>query len=127
MPSVPCPCGSRQPYAACCGQYHQGTQPADARLLMRARYSAYTLGLEDYLLATWHPSTRPTHLRLAEEAQPQWLGLTVKRFEPVDPEHARVEFVARYRVAGRAYRLHEVSSFVRESGRWFYVEGQVSD
>lgn len=101
--------------------------PADARVLMRSRYSAYTLGLEDYLLATWHPSTRPPSLGLTEELPTEWLGLTVKRFAPLDAEHAQVEFVARYRSGGRVYRLHELSRFVREDGRWYYVDGQISD
>lgn len=124
--STPCPCGSRQPYATCCGQYHQGTLPADARTLMRSRYSAYALNLEDYLLATWHPSTRPAHLGMAEEPQPEWLGLTIKRYEPINASQARVEFIARYRLAGRTYRLHETSRFTRENERWLYVDGQIS-
>jgi SEC-C motif-containing protein len=38
---------------------------------------------------------------------------------------AEVEFVARFRVAGRAVRQHELSRFVREDGQWFYVDGDV--
>lgn len=88
---------------------------------MRSRYSAYVLGLEGYLLATWHASKRPAALDLASGAQPKWLGLEVKaRSEAGD--QATVEFVARCRVGGRAQRLHELSRFVREAGRWYYID-----
>ena len=93
---------------------------------MRSRYSAYVLGLEPYLLATWHASTRPAALHLAEEAGTKWLGLEVKRRQMQDASHATVEFVARYRIAGRGHRLHETSRFVCEDGRWLYVDGDVS-
>ena len=91
---------------------------------MRSRYSAYVLGLNDYLMATWHVETRPAHI----EASPgglQWLGLEVRRHALIDEEHAEVEFVARSKLNGRAQRLHEVSRFVRENGRWLYVDGQM--
>ena len=93
---------------------------------MRSRYSAYVLRLEPYLLATWHASTRPAALDLDTEAAPRWLGLDIKRHETSGAEaaDARVEFVARYRIDGRAHRLHEVSRFVREAGRWYYVDGE---
>ena len=91
---------------------------------MRSRYTAYVLGLEDYLLATWHTSTRPGSLDLAGDTTTHWLGLSVKRHEVIDETHAIVEFVARYKIGGRAYRLHEVSRFVREDGHWFYVDGE---
>jgi SEC-C motif-containing protein len=93
---------------------------------MRSRYTAYCLLREDYLLDTWHPSTRPSSLRLTEDVGTQWIGLAVKRHEPHDADHALVEFVARYKVNGRAHRLHEVSRFVREAGRWFYLDGDLS-
>jgi SEC-C motif domain protein len=122
-----CPCGSNKQYADCCGRYLDGNEiPATAEILMRSRYTAYTLLREDYLLATWHASTRPAQLDLAEEAASKWLGLQVKRHEQHDAEHAIVEFVARYKVGGRAHRLHEASRFVREDGRWFYVDGEVT-
>lgn len=93
---------------------------------MRSRYCAYVLRHEPYLLATWHPTTRPEKLGLTDEPQPKWLGLEVKRHEQQDAEHAIVEFVARYKINGHDHRLHEVSCFVREGGRWFYVDGDVS-
>jgi SEC-C motif-containing protein len=123
----PCPCGCNQNIAACCGRYLDGDMAApDAEALMRSRYTAYTLLREDYVLATWHVSTRPAQLDLAEEATTKWLGLEVKRHEQQDADHAIVEFVARYKVGGRAHRLHELSRFVREEGKWFYVDGDVS-
>lgn len=125
-PATPCPCASKQAYAVCCGPCHQGRPASDARALMRSRYSAYTLALEDYLLATWHSTTRPAQLGLRGTAQPEWLGLTIKRYEPIDADHALVEFIARYRQDGRVHRLHESSRFVREEGRWWYVDGKFS-
>ena len=89
---------------------------------MRSRYAAYVLGLERYLLDTWHPDTRPARLELPAGAT-RWLGLEVRAHRPVDDTHATVEFVARSRVDGRGHRLHETSRFVREAGRWLYVDG----
>jgi SEC-C motif-containing protein len=89
---------------------------------MRSRYSAYVLGLTDYLLATWHVSTRPI---LIEGNQPglKWLGLEVRRTWQLSPTEARVEFVARSRLLFRGHRLHETSRFVFEDRRWWYVDG----
>ena len=122
-----CHCGSGKLYAACCGRLHVGAEnAASAEALMRSRYSAYVLKLEDYLLATWHPTTRPTELDIEADGT-KWLGLAVKRHQQQDDSHATVEFVARYRIAGRGHRLHETSRFVCEDGRWFYVDGDLRD
>jgi SEC-C motif-containing protein len=122
-----CPCGSGQPFAACCGRYVDGHAPAPtAEALMRSRYTAYTLGREDYLLATWHASTRPARLGLADDVPTKWLGLEVRQHVQRDEGHAIVEFVARYKVQGRAQRLHETSRFVCETGRWYYVDGDMA-
>ncbi|KAF0163831.1 MAG: hypothetical protein FD157_2794 [Rhodocyclaceae bacterium] len=91
---------------------------------MRSRYSAYVHGLEDYLLATWHPSTRPAALDLGAGPSTKWLGLEVKA-RTETPDTATIEFVARCRVGGRAQRLHEVSRFLRADGRWYYVDGVI--
>ena len=118
----PCPCGGEN-YDRCCGRYHGGVPAPDAASLMRSRYSAYALNLEDYLLATWHPDTCPAMLELAED-DTKWIGLEVKKHLVESPDRATVEFVARYKVGGRAHRLHEISRFVKEHGRWFYVDGE---
>lgn len=133
-PSAPCPCGrldaSRKPlgFARCCGLYidHFDTTPApDAESLMRSRYSAFVFERLDYLLATWHASQRPAQLQAKPASR--WLGLEVKQHAVIDDSHAEVEFVARYRSAGtgQAVRQQERSRFVREDGRWFYVDGDV--
>ncbi len=119
-----CPCGCGESLAACCGRYHGGVPAPDAASLMRSRYSAYVLGLEAYLLATWHASTRPATLDLAADANLRWLGLKVlSMVERGDA--AEVAFVARYKVNGRAGRMEEVSRFACENGHWFYVDGDV--
>lgn len=87
---------------------------------MRARYSAYARGLADYLLATWHGSSSPGDLELFPV---RWLGLEVHH-SAVQGDAGVVEFVARCRNADGAQRLHEISRFVREQGRWFYIDGQ---
>ncbi len=120
-----CPCGRPLPYAQCCGLYVEDVQacPApDAETLMRSRYSAFVLARADYLQATWHTSKRPS--KISFDPGVKWLGLEVRDFKIVDDTHAEVEFVARQRDrSGRAVRLHERSRFVREDGRWYYVDG----
>jgi len=125
-----CPCGQvdarGQPLAwiACCSRYLDHDTPApDAESLMRSRYSAFVRARRDYLLATWHASTRPAQLEL--DAAAKWLGLEIRSQRVLDETHAEVEFVARWREAGRAVRLHERSRFVREAGRWYYVDGDM--
>ncbi|WP_049623865.1 YchJ family protein [Frateuria defendens] len=125
---TPCPCGNRDGYDRCCKPLHDGHAAADAEALMRSRYSAYVLKREDYLLATWHASTRPTNLNLAaQRPHPTWLGLSVKRHVSAG-DQALVEFVVRLRYGGgKAQRMHEISQFVREYGRWYYVDGVFQD
>jgi SEC-C motif domain protein len=123
-----CPCGRldargrARSLADCCGPWLAGAPAPDPESLMRSRYSAYVLGRADYLLSTWHPDTRPAALDLEPAAR--WLGLEVRGCGSSDASHGQVEFVARYRVDGRAVRLHERSRFSREAdGRWYYVDG----
>lgn len=121
----PCPCGRPLAYTACCGLYHAGANAPDAEALMRSRYSAYVKQLPDYLLASWHPSTRPQELSLDEAPgqRTRWLGLTIHAHTTTDPDHAQVNFTARYKVGGgSAVKMLEHSRFVREDGRWFYLD-----
>ena len=124
---TPCPCQSEKTYGDCCRPWHVGLETGDhapdPEALMRSRYSAYTLGLIDYLLATWHPSTAPGELELAPV---RWLSLEVRHAQ-TDGDAGVVEFVALCRDGGGAQRLHEISRFIRHDGRWFYIDGQIMD
>jgi len=120
---TPCPCSSGAGYDACCGRWHAGEPAPNAEALMRSRYSAFVLGLSEYLLSTWHAGTRPPSLAL--EPGLRWLGLEVRRWH-TEGDRATVEFVARSKQGGRASRLHETSRFVREGGRWYYVDGDLA-
>ncbi|NJP35415.1 YchJ family protein [Micromonospora thermarum] len=124
-PGGTCPCGSGMPYVECCGRLHRGEADAPtAETLMRSRYSAFAVGDAAYLLRSWHSSTRPARLRL--DPGERWTGLEV-----VDTERGglfdttgTVEFRAHYRERGRAGTLTERSRFVREDGRWVYLDGE---
>jgi len=122
-----CPCLSGETYGSCCGRFHAGLADGPfaptAEALMRSRYSAFAVDDAAYLLASWHPSTRPVELDLDDGVT--WRRLDVLRTErggPFDAEGV-VEFVARYRSVVGPGQVHEVSRFVREGGRWYYVEG----
>lgn len=129
MKPASCPCGRSDAkgrvlsIADCCALLHQGQPAPDAERLMRSRYSAFVLGLTEYLLLTWHPSTRPGSVEL--ESGAQWLGLEIKDHRLTGADSAEVSFVARFRVGGRAVRQHERSRFVREGARWFYLDADV--
>lgn len=126
-----CPCGHPHPYADCCGRLHQafaqgqGLSAATPEALMRSRYSAFVLDLRDYLLASWHASTRPAALEPPEPGL-KWLGLEVRHAAMQDADHGTVDFVARSKLGGRAHRLQERSRFVREGGAWYYLDGELS-
>ena len=119
-----CPCGTGLPVAECCGPLHDGTRTAaTAEQLMRSRYSAFALGDAGYLLATWHPRTRPAALEIDPDVR--WTGLDVlagSGGSPLETE-GTVEFRAHYVVAGRSGAQHERSRFVREQGCWRYLDG----
>ncbi|UVW28704.1 YchJ family protein [Massilia sp. H6] len=136
--ALPCPCGGPS-LQTCCGPFLSGTAlPPTAEALMRSRYTAYAQKNEAYLVDTWHRSTRPGEPVIDEKEPIRWLGLEIKsalrlRQRKVnstdDPDSDTVEFVARFKVGGRAHRLHEVSRFLREpdpdtgAPRWYYVDG----
>lgn len=121
-PSI-CPCGSGQDYINCCQTAHQNNAAKTAEALMRSRYSAFVLGLSDYLLSSWHHSTRPTKAALRLDKNAQWLGLKVKSTQQgqIGDKTGTVEFVARYKLNGKATRIAELSEFVFENGQWFYL------
>lgn len=124
-PAAPCPCGRTRSYSDCCKPLHDGAAAPDAESLMRSRYVAYVRRDADYLRASWHASTRPDDPGL-DAPHPVWLGLDVQAHDVIDADHAEVTFVAKYRIGGGSVvRMRERSRFVREDGRWCYVDGDV--
>ncbi len=118
-----CPCGSGNRYAECCAPLHRGERTAaKAEALMRSRYSAFVLKNDDYLLATWHPSSRPHDLDLSRDVT-RWQRLQIIACDQglEGDSVGYVEFAAFY----DGGQLHERSRFLREEGRWFYVDGDI--
>jgi SEC-C motif-containing protein len=121
-----CPCHSGHAYADCCQRLHHGEPAPTAERLMRSRYSAYALRLPDYLLASWHTSTRPSNVSQADFQGMKWLGLTIVEAQVQDDQHATVMFKARFKNGqNKTQILHENSRFVLENSRWFYVDGDI--
>jgi len=124
--STPCPCGSGKSFDQCCEPCLSGKQAATtAEALMRSRYTAYVVGDTEYLLATWHPSTRPSTLELFKDLK--WQSLKIKSTSKgqTNDNNGTVEFIADSKTDGKAHRLHENSSFVYENNQWFYLEGKI--
>lgn len=147
MEIEPCRCGSGQAYDTCCGCLHRGESVAPTpEALMRSRYSAFAHCDTEYLLTTWHPSTRPPELEL--DPAVEWRRLDIldadadgnarvdadtgrDRATAADGDTGEVEFRAYWRILpapGRARDggvLHERSRFVCERGRWYYLDGDI--
>ncbi|ASK36625.1 zinc chelation protein SecC [Alcanivorax sp. N3-2A] len=121
MDNLPCPCQSGFGYARCCQPLHQGQPAATPEALMRSRYSAFVLNHGDYLIASWHPDTRPASLNLDDGGQ--WLALEVLESDE-SGESGRVHFRATCKEGNGFAVLEERSRFVREHDRWFYLDGE---
>jgi SEC-C motif-containing protein len=122
-----CPCGSGSDYPDCCGQYHNGGKTAPtAEALMRSRFSAFALHLEDYLLATWDKSKRPVRVDFSKDTM-DWQRLEIigcKKGKAGDSKGI-VEFKAYYRHNGEEFVMHEISRFTKQNGDWRYLDGVV--
>lgn len=120
MPINKCPCGSDKAYSDCCELLHKGQAADSAEALMRSRFSAFALQLEDYLETSWHPDTRPNHIQL--EPGTQW-----KRLEIIsasnDSLQGYVHFKAYYQEKNAWHLLEETSKFLFENGHWLYHSG----
>jgi SEC-C motif domain protein len=122
-----CPCGSGADFGACCGPFiARNDQPRTAEQLMRSRYTAYSLCDADWLTDTWHPATRRPDVVI--DPSIKWTRLEIVATEAGGPDDTRgiVEFIAYYKVRGRAQRLHERSRFQRSDGQWHYVAGDLA-
>ena len=123
--ATPCPCSSTRLFTDCCGPIVTGAvAAATAEALMRSRYSAFVRQDAEHLLRSWWPASRPAEIAFA--ARQRWLGLEIKSSTggAADDGDGEVEFVARYKINGKAERLHERSQFKKQNGCWFYVTGE---
>lgn len=117
-----CPCGTGRAYVQCCQPFHDGAQHAPtAEALMRSRYTAFALGKADYLVRSWHPSTRPGTVQTG--------GVTWVRLEVLSASGGlfETEGVVEFRAHHEAGVMAERSRFVREDGRWYYLDGVAAD
>ena len=122
-----CPCGSGIALDDCCGKWHQGQPAPSAERLMRSRYSAYTLSLIDYLVATTLPAQQAALDRDSMRAWSlgsTWLGLEVEGSELINT-HAFVTFTARWHDGDGEHRHRERSAFVQQAGRWYFIDPTV--
>lgn len=124
--NTPCPCHSGKKYKQCCQPYHKGIVPATALLLMRSRYSAYALGLADYIIKTTHLNNpdfteerenwKKSILDFSQNTE--FSGLKIIQF--IDGENeAFVTFEAL--LSGGI--MKEKSRFLKEKGKWLYESG----
>lgn len=91
---------------------------------MRSRYSAFVTENESYLLHTWQLTKRPQKIDF--DSKTKWLGLNLKKCKAglTSDTEGWVEFVARYKIAGKAERIEELSYFMKEEGQWLYVSAE---
>jgi SEC-C motif domain protein len=121
----PCPCGSGERYDGCCGPLLRGAVAPTPERLMRSRFTAFVVGDARHLAGSWHPGTRPAELTL--DPGLRWTGLEIVETDAGGEGDTRgvVEFRAAWRQGRDRGELHERSRFVRQSGRWWYVDGEV--
>lgn len=118
-----CPCDTGHSYAECCALLHQGAQAQEPAAVMRARFSAFKLQLQDFVLASWHPDTRPAELRLSSHTR--WGRLQIH--QAIQTGHqGQVQFDAYFFEEGRWGIQQETSLFLKESGIWYYHSGEAA-
>ena len=126
-----CPCGSEQPYEACCGLYiGTGAPVPTAEALMRSRYSAYVKGEVQHVIDTLAPELRDDQDPASTEAWSKnstWKGLEILGTEGggEGDTDGVVEFLAKYEVQDQLYEHHETATFRHQDGTWYYVDGQI--
>lgn len=130
-PARRCPCHSGRQYKRCCRPYHQGRPAPTPEALMRSRYSAYALGLVDYIMATTHPDSPhrvDPEQRWISELSAFSLGTrftSLKILEASEQgDEGLVHFLAELQQAGRRAPMEERSIFRKRDGRWLYVAAE---
>ncbi len=122
-----CPCGSAKELSQCCGPYHDGASVPTAVALMRSRYSAFVLGLGQYLFDTLSVEQQ-ADFDIEEfntsNGDTKWMGLNIRKTSDGGEadDAGTVEFVARYKVQKDVIAHHELAMFKRIDGRWVFTD-----
>jgi SEC-C motif domain protein len=97
---------------------------------MRSRYSAFALGLSEYIMATTHPNNhdfteqkelwKESILNFSQTTQ--FLGLKIREF--IDREN---EAFVSFEAVLDGGILKEKSRFLKVEGKWFYESGEFYD
>ena len=126
-----CYCGKPAEFENCCAPYIRGLKnPATAEDLMRARYSAYVSGSIDFIEST-HSLTKRDALDIEEtrkwSRESEWLGLDIINTEKGGPDdkEGTVEFKASFSQNGISHIHHELSTFKKVEGKWFFDSGEI--
>lgn len=126
-----CPCTSGNPYSTCCKPFHQGSLPKTALQLMRSRYSAYALGLSDYIIHTTHPNNPQRNPDLKQWSKQIMEFCSNTEFTKLDI----LDFQEKELFATVTFRAHltqnandasftEQSYFEKIKGKWLYLNGE---
>lgn len=122
-----CLCGNHVDYAACCQLFHTSNKyPSTAEALMRSRFTAYAMHDEAYLLKTWDANKRPKNIDFSKE-KAHWTKLEIVKTKKGGEKDSKgiVEFKAYYQDDNSEYVMNEISRFIKQAGRWFYLDGVV--
>jgi SEC-C motif-containing protein len=121
-----CPCRSGATFATCCQPVlHDHRLAATAEILMRSRYTAFTLQNAEYIQASWHSKTRPKTLNF-DDHPVVWLGLEIHGCQDgsVADSSGTVDFTCSYLENRLLCKLKEVSEFLKEDDLWYYLRGE---
>ncbi len=125
-----CPCGSDKNYTDCCEPLIKGERSAQtAEELMRSRYTAYTKAEVDHILKTSHPDKQDDYDRksvLNWAKNSDWIKLDIIDTDKGGPENddGQVEFKAHYRKKGERQVHHELATFKKVEGEWYFFDGE---
>ncbi len=128
-----CPCKTGKKYSECCEPLITGSRPAQtAEELMRSRYTAYATTKVKYIIETSHPDSQENYDENAVREwseESEWLGLEILDTIKGGPEDdlGQVEFIARYRQGGDRQKHHEVATFSKVDGTWYFVDGKTPE
>ena len=126
-----CPCGSNSAFDKCCGPIIDGAIAPTAEMLMRSRYTAFTLKNLDHIENTHASENRKKFNRSAAQSvinDSEWKGLEIREAIDggIDDQIGTVEFVSHFVRGDENFTHHELSNFRKEDGKWVYVDGKMN-